>query len=130
MRALTLALVFSSCGTTGFHSRRDSERSAACALEIKDPVPGLAAGAKRPRWRSYPEPQYPRDAKGMGRESCVILELRVDRAGNVVGTTVLAADEPFINAAVSVAKTASFHPAVLDGVAVPCTVVWRAVFVH
>ena len=76
----------------------------------------LPATAVQPVWLpSNPPPVYPAAAAGSGAAAVVTLKLVVSRSGEVSSVEVLAGDEPFATAAVTVARSWRYSPALVDG---------------
>ncbi|WP_163866599.1 TonB family protein [Myxococcus eversor] len=61
------------------------------------------------------QPEFPQDARAVGREGLVVLKLVVTELGEVRDVTVMRGDEPFASAATRAVRTWRYQPAMLEG---------------
>jgi TonB family protein len=63
------------------------------------------------------EPEYPQEAKAQGISGSVVLEVRIDEAGNVISVTPVSGQQLLVNVAMKAVKAWKFAPTKLSGVA-------------
>jgi protein TonB len=71
-----------------------------------------------PELISKVEPLYPEEARSAGEEGSVVMEVLVERTGEVAGVKVVKGSPPFDEAASEAVKQWRFRPAMQDGRAV------------
>jgi TonB family protein len=97
--------------------------------ESDKPVPGqpdangfyaMGGNVRAPKATQESVPlEYPKEAQALGIEGSVVLEVRVDEAGQVIDARVVRSIPLLDDAAVAAAKRWRFEPAVIDGRPVP-----------
>src|SRR5688572_11629777 len=74
--------------------------------------PAARAAPTMPRPRSYAPPRYPPEARALGVEAVVVLELDIDKSGKVTRAAVVEpAGNGFDEAAIEAARALEFEPA-------------------
>ncbi|MGH9337692.1 MAG: energy transducer TonB, partial [Vicinamibacteria bacterium] len=82
-----------------------------------EPLP-VGGSISRPRRTRFVEPRYPEEARALGLQSVVILELTLDTTGEVLEVRPLRGAPELIPAAVEAARQWAFEPTFVDGRAV------------
>jgi len=98
---------------------------------ITPAAPAAPSGqAQPPRLVKYVDPTYPPEARSLGLEAAVALQLDIDAEGKVAGATVVdPAGNGFDEAAIAAAKQLEFEPARrANGQAAPARILYRFTF--
>jgi TonB family protein len=83
----------------------------------EEPLP-VGGDVARPKRTRFVEPVYPESAQQSGVQSVVILELTLDRDGNVEGVRPLRGAPELLPAAMEAARQWAYEPTIVDGRAV------------
>ncbi len=96
----------------------------------RDADPGQTGKPTPPHLKTYVAPDYPTEAKALGIEGKVVLELDIDAAGHVKGATVVdSAGHGFDESAVAAGKKLEFEPARrANGQPAPSRIFYRFTF--